>query len=391
MGKTKRWHWVGIALAAAVALVAAAIWLQQDAEEIVPPRIILPGHPGGVRTVAFFPDGKTLLSAGGDNAVRLWDLYTGRLLDTKSFSSLPDFSIAAVSHDGRTAAVCGYGELRLWDIATGAVRTLKMPNTDMFYEPRFFPDDRKIAAIVDDRMGHETYSLCVWDVETGALLHTLKGVQRDNKVGPEYTIFANLTAGAVAAIGAGNSIKVWDPHKGALLHTLSGHTALITHIAYSPDGKSIASSSWDKTIRIWDLKTGALIQKIEGDGKYDFGWVEYSQDGKSVVSEGLADLFLTIWDAKTGALLQKVRYLGKNLSYVVYSPDRKKMFVVSSPYSMIFDAATWKRLQTLLITPEQPYCRAWSQDGKAIALGGFYDGEIRIWDIEDDAERRQRQ
>ena len=388
MGKTKRWHWVGIALAAAGAVVAAVIWIQRGAEELVPPRMILPGHPGGVKTIAFFPDGKTLLSAGDDNAVRLWDLDTGGLLDTKSFSSLSVVSIATVSHDGRTAAVCGDAELRLWDVATGAVRTLKLPKTDTFYEPRFFPDDRKIAAIVKER-AHATYSLRVWDAETGALLHTLKGVQR-NKMPPEYSIFANLTAGAVAALGAGHTIKVWDPNKGALLHTLSGHTALITHIAYSPDGKSVASSSSDKTIRIWDMKTGALIQKIEGSGDYDFNWIEYSPDGKSIVSSSI-DNHLKIWDAKTGGLLQKVNYLGKRLHFVVYSPDRKKMYVFGSPHSMIYDAATWKRLQTFFIPPGQPYCRAWSQDGKTIALGGFDGGEIRIWDIEDDAERRQRQ
>jgi WD40 repeat protein len=169
----------------------------------------LSGHKGGV-SAAFSPDGKRIVS-GGDNTIKLWDATTGAELKTLSREAGSVVTVT-FSHDGkRIVSGTVDGKIDLWDVMTGA--KLKTMLT------RAGPDPVNLVAISPDG----------------------KWVAAVNSVRTE-----NLTTGKTYS---DNTIKLWDAVTGAKLNTMSGHTMGLYDVAFSPDGKTIASGSSDGTIK----------------------------------------------------------------------------------------------------------------------------------------------
>src|SRR2546423_971737 len=88
--------------------------------------------------------------------------------------------------------------------------------------------------------------------------------------------------------------RLWDTATGTARQTLEGHTGDVSAVAFSPDGKTVASASWDSTVRLWDTATGTARQTLEGhtDGVMA---VTFSPDGKTVASASL-DSTVRLWD-----------------------------------------------------------------------------------------------
>ncbi|KAA6410460.1 MAG: hypothetical protein FRX48_05882 [Lasallia pustulata] len=169
----------------------------------------------------------------------------------------------------------------------------------------------------------------------------------------------------------------------ATLQTLEGHSDVVLAVAFSPDGKQLASGSGDTTVRIWDAATGATLQTLEGHSheghSHSVFAVAFSPDGKQLASSS-HDKTVRIWDAATGATLQTLEGHSDSVKAIAFSPDRKQLASGSKDKTVrIWDAATGATLQTLEGHLDLVEAIAFSPDGKQLASGSR-DTTVRIWD-----------
>ncbi|XWK91185.1 MAG: caspase family protein [Phormidium sp.] len=172
-----------------------------------------------------------------------------------------------------------------------------------------------------------------------------------------------------------NTLKLWDT-SGKLLKIFTGDQSPVRAVAFSPDGKTILSSSWDKTLKLWDT-SGKLLKTFTGD-QSPVSAVAFSPDGKTILS-GSDDKKLKLWDT-SGKLLQTFTGDQSPVSAVAFSPDGKTILSGSDDKKLKLWDTSGKLLQTF--TGHQGYVLAvaFSPDGKTI-LSGSYDNTLKLWDI----------
>jgi WD40 repeat protein len=109
----------------------------------------------------------------------------------------------------------------------------------------------------------------------------------------------------LASASYDETLRIWDAETGVLQQTLKGHTDSVRSVTFSPDGRRLASGSDDETLRIWDAETGAMQQTLEGHTD-SVRSVAFSYDGRRLVSAS-DDKTVRIWDAETGTLQQTLK------------------------------------------------------------------------------------
>jgi serine/threonine protein kinase/Tol biopolymer transport system component len=168
---------------------------------------------------------------------------------------------------------------------------------------------------------------------------------------------------------------------GTLLYTYKGHSAIMDAVAWSPDGKRIASGSWDKTVQVWNASDGSSVLTYRGHSN-DVRTVAWSPDGKRIAS-GSYDKTVQVWDAVDGRNVYTYKGHSDMVQAVAWSPDGKR--IASGSYDktvQVWDSEDGRNVYTYKGHSSYVNAVAWSLDGKRIASGSD-DSTVQMWDATD--------
>jgi WD40 repeat protein/energy-coupling factor transporter ATP-binding protein EcfA2 len=192
----------------------------------------------------------------------------------------------------------------------------------------------------------------------------------------------------LASASSDKTVKLWDINTGKVIQTLKGHISGVQDVNYSPDGKILASSSNDGTIKLWDVKTAKIIKNLKAHKEGAVFSVSFSPDGKKLASAS-ADETVKLWDINTGKVIQTFTGHQSNNSEkgnqavfgVVFSPDGKILASSSADKTIkLSDVKTGKQIKTLAGHKSQVWGISFSPDGKKLASASW-DSTIKLWDI----------
>ncbi|HLW63678.1 MAG TPA: WD40 repeat domain-containing protein [Gemmataceae bacterium] len=403
------------------------------------PLKLLKGHPSYVSVLGWSPNGREILGAGGNSGfVSHWDANSGKILNSSDMGrpvqsiswhpngreaaitaqTLPvqilgveagriirtlgelksDFTTALWAPDGKTLAAGTGDKTILFDDEGKMLRTIDGPVTAFawtsdskllavsslktgkvqVFDPEsakaaqsftagayaliFFPDDKRL-------LGIDGYNLNIYDVPAGK-----------TQVGYPIagTTSAWWTANRPLIVGLGaNPLTLWDPATGKLQHALEGHASAVSSFAWSPDGKLLATSSYDQTVRVWDAN-GKVLQVLEGH-KAPVTCVAWSTDGKQLASGDTAKTVL-VWNASGGPPTQMLKGHGEQITRLAFAPGPSGLLATSSDKTIkLWDYKSGK-LDKTLTDPGIYYIQAlcWDAEGRHV-LSGDSDGRVRMW------------
>jgi WD40 repeat protein len=391
---------------------------------------VLKGHTGAVHCLALAPDGQTLASGGADQRVRLWTLPEGR---QQLIGHTAPVRGLAFSPDGRTlASATGDGgpaggpEVRLWDVRTGK-ELAALPTGGPGSFLAFTPDGTGLLAgwrdhlrpgLLDLReaggftlpltaraacLSTDGRQLALGTQREIRILDAGTGIERLMLAGHQFpvTALAFDPAGRLLASGSlMGEIRLWDPNTGASLPCAAKHPTRrrITGLAFSPDGKFLASTGGDEDtpnltadFYLWDAGTGAEVLHRQGRTGQGLG-VAFSPDGKFLAGVSSypkrRDLpgELTVWEVKTGAVVRTIPAAASSSPLVglAYSPDGQWLAVCAGANTgagevTIFKVPTFE--PAIVLRPWQGVTGlTFHADSRRLA-GACRDGSVHIWDV----------
>jgi WD40 repeat protein len=318
------------------------------------PRLMLDtgGHQGVIKSLAFTPDDKFIVSAGDDKVIRIWDWQAGKTVRAiRGWSgSGPEGMIyaMALSPDGRWLAVGGF-------LGTKAIG--KKP-----------------------RIEEDAFRVRLYDFASGELRVLLKG-HTGNVMSLAFSHDSKLL---ISGAGRGDfGAIIWDVDQAKPLHRLTGHRDFVNAVGFTPDGLRAITGSRDATLRLWSAMDGTLLKEMTSHGSAVNTLAISPKDGPIASGDGSGEIRL--WDAATGSLLKVLAKPGGSIRSLHFSPDGQSLLFACGGKAAvrrgaILDLASGKELTADTKYDDPLTASAYSSSGRIVATAGGEQREIHVWD-----------
>jgi WD40 repeat protein/serine/threonine protein kinase len=279
------------------------------------------GHSGAVASVAFHPtDRRCLASASTDGTVKLWDPWSGRELHSLRHANW--IAAMAFSPDGQRLVTGGGKMLKVWDVTT-AKEICPGQSAGVVLSVVFSPDGKCLAS--------SSYRpvIQLFDAATGQEVRT---PLRDHSFLVQGLAFSPREHHLLASADADSKVRLWDVQRGKELRVLEPqHAARTKCVTFSPDGKLLASGSWDRTIKVWETDTWNLLHDLH-DPTGAVQSVAFSPEGRPQARRlawGATDGLVKVWDEATREMHTLRGHTGW-VQGVAFSPDGKQLASASA-------------------------------------------------------------
>jgi WD40 repeat protein len=344
-------------------------------------------HAEGICQIVYSADGSRMATLGRDRTLRVWEAATGKLQHQFSETDIDYFALA-FGPDGKTVIAAGgdpfhggNADLRCFDLTTGKE------------QKRFAGHTQPASAIACSVDGKTLLSLSAeqaicWDAATGNKLYQWKHrTTATLAIAPDRKTLAWVDGESEDRV-----VHLSDAATGKELRKLKGHKHAITSVTYSPDGKYLASGNPFEPIQLWDTATGKMVRSF---ALAQVGMcLKFSPDSKTLAS-GCMDGSVHLWDVATGKELRVLTGYHGWVNGLAFAPDGKTLALAGADSQVVhrWDPATGKALPAAEGHLGQIYAVAFAPHGKLLASGGgdWHDNDqnVRVWNAVTGQEVKQ--
>jgi len=324
-------------------------------------------EPVFVRSAAFSPDGKLIVTGDDSGDVVVWDvtqnppvvvtMLVGHTGPISSVAFSPRDPNRVVSSSEDDSAI-------LWDVVSGKPLQI-WPHDSNVYDAEFSADGQRVVTAGDDRR------VRVWSINSSAPLATLK--QQNATLW--CAAFDPQNDNLLVFGGGSNTAVAWDWSANLVTMTFVSHTDSVRSVAFSPDGSHLLTASADGTARVWDVESGESTVSMLGHtgGVFD---AALSPDGR-LVATASGDETVRLWDSVSGRELEVLRGHRAKVRSVAFSPDGGSILSASEEGKAFFWAVSAG--EESLDHSDGVLSAAFSPDGRLVATSSS-GGTTSVWD-----------